>query len=72
MKLNLLGRVRNTRLSHSNSLLPLFEAVINSIHAIEEHGSVALGEIEVFIESAKTQQISLDCTSNEPICQRQC
>jgi hypothetical protein len=38
VKLNLLGRVRNTRLSHANALLPLFEAVINSIHAIEEQG----------------------------------
>ncbi len=68
MKLNLLGRVRNTRLSHSNSLLPLFEAVINSIHAIEEQGSVGLGEIKVFIERAKTQQMALDGTTPaEPI-----
>jgi hypothetical protein len=68
VKLNLPGRVRNTRLSHSNSLLPLFETVINSIHAIEEQGSVALGEIKVFIERAKTQQIALDGTAPvEPI-----
>ena len=62
MKLNLLGRVRNTRLSHSNALLPLFEAVINSIHAIEEVGPATLGEIKVFIERAKTQQMKIDGT----------
>jgi hypothetical protein len=68
VKLNLLGRVRNTRLSHSNSLLPLFEAVINSIHSIEEQGSVELGEIKVFIERAKTPQIALAGTAPvEPI-----
>jgi hypothetical protein len=68
VKLNLLGRVRNTRLSHSNSLLPLFEAVINSIHAIEEVGPAALGEIKVVIERAKTQQMKIDGTAPlEPI-----
>ena len=33
---NLSGRLRNTSLPLSNGLLPLFEAVINSIHGIEE------------------------------------
>jgi hypothetical protein len=32
------GRVRNVSLAPSNGLMPLFEAVINSIHAIEEAG----------------------------------
>jgi hypothetical protein len=62
VKLNLLGRVRNTRLSTANALLPLFEAVINSIHAIEELGPVGLGEISVVIERAKTQQMKIDGT----------
>jgi len=35
---NLRGRVRNVSLAPSNGLMPLFEAVINSIHAIEEAG----------------------------------
>lgn len=35
---NLPGRVRNVSLAPSNGLMPLFEAVINSIHAIEEAG----------------------------------
>jgi hypothetical protein len=35
---NLPGRVRNVSLAPSNGLMPLFEAVSNSIHAIEECG----------------------------------
>ena len=31
---NLPGRIRNTNLPKSHALLPLFEAVVNSIHAI--------------------------------------
>lgn len=35
---NLRGRLRNTPLPRSHGLLPLFEAVVNSIHAIDETG----------------------------------
>lgn len=35
---NLQGRLRNTPLPLTSGLLPLFEAVVNSIHAIEEGG----------------------------------
>ena len=36
MPTNLSGRLRNTPLPLTSGLLPLFEAVVNSIHAIEE------------------------------------
>jgi len=36
MKTNLSGRLRNTSLPASHGLMPLFEAVVNSIHSIEE------------------------------------
>ena len=36
MESNLKGRLRNTNLPKSNALLPLFEAVVNSIHSIDE------------------------------------
>jgi hypothetical protein len=36
MPANLSGRLRNTPLPYTSGLLPLFEAVVNSIHAIEE------------------------------------
>lgn len=30
------GRLRNTHLPLSNSLTPLFEGIVNSIHAVED------------------------------------
>ena len=36
MDLDLQGRISNTKLSLSNGLYPLFEAISNSIHSIEE------------------------------------
>ncbi len=38
LQTNLSGRLRNTALPLANGLYPLFEAVVNSIHAIEEAG----------------------------------
>lgn len=35
MDSNLVGRIRNTRLPASHALMPLYEAVVNAIHAIE-------------------------------------
>lgn len=57
MDTNLQGRLRNTSLPLSGGLLPLFEAVVNSIHSIEEAGlSSTSGRISIEImRSAQTQ-----------------
>ena len=48
---NLNGRLRNTSLPFSRGLLPLFEAVINSIHGLEEANiPTESGRIRVVIE----------------------
>lgn len=44
LQTNLKGRLRNTSLPKSHGLMPVFEAVVNSIHSIEERGSTANGE----------------------------
>ena len=54
MDIDLRGRVNNTKLAVSNPLLPLFEAIINSIHAIEETAE-GKGSIDVFVERDKSQ-----------------
>src|SRR5438093_12232325 len=56
MKIDLRGRVKNTKLAPANGLLPLFEAVINSIHAIEENKAAA-GKITVTIERSPIQGV---------------
>jgi hypothetical protein len=54
MKISLVGRVRNTKLPAWRPLLPLFEAVINSLQAIEL-GKVARGKIEIEVDRAQTE-----------------
>lgn len=61
MMTNLHGRLRNTHLPKSHGLLPLFEAVVNSIHAIEEAGvSTSDGRITARIIRRPQGQLVLD------------
>ena len=57
---NLPGRVRNVSLALSKGLMPLFEAVSNSIHAIEEAGRAPdEGRIRIEIKRS-APRLSLD------------
>lgn len=56
MKIDLRGRVRNTKLAPTSGLLPLFEAVVNSIHAIDE-AKRDNGRITVTIERSPVQSV---------------
>lgn len=50
MRANVIGRVRNISLPKNRVLLPLLEAIINSIDAIEEAtGDPSQGSIDVRI-----------------------
>jgi hypothetical protein len=61
IKTNLHGRLRNTSLPKSHGLMPLFEAVVNSIHSIEEDGlSSAQGNITVEILRSPQGQFVFD------------
>ena len=61
MMMNLQGRLRNTHLPKSHGLLPLFEAVVNSIHAIEEAEVPSLdGKITVEIMRRAQGQLPFD------------
>src|SRR5690554_7291120 len=55
--IDLKGRVNRLRLAERNMLLPVFEAVVNSIHAIEDT-KISDGKIE--IEIKRTAQVSLE------------
>lgn len=75
MKSNLKGRVRNVTLSHSNGLLPLFEAVVNSIEAIEDRFSSGReigesGRVAVYIrrqDDLQPLQLGSGCLPERPI-----
>ena len=49
-------RIRNTKLLYSHAMAPLFEAIINSIDAINESPRHAKGEIRVYIERDQSQR----------------
>ena len=66
IKTNLRGRVRNTSLAVGNSLMPLFESVVNSIHAIEELGS-DFTSCSITVSILRSNQISLPHEKNERI-----
>jgi len=53
LRTNLAGKVRNLPSFRSEALLPLFEAVINSIQAIEELGGKETGKLTISIEREK-------------------
>ena len=58
---NLPGRIRNTNLPKSHALLPLFEAVVNSIHAIEDAQlPLREGEIRIEVLREDCKYLSLD------------
>jgi hypothetical protein len=61
MNTYLKGRLRNTPLPRGHGLLPLFEAVVNSIQALAASGRDSLkGEISVEIVRVPQQSLALD------------
>ena len=66
MDLDLKGRIGNTKLPLSNGLHPLFEAISNSIHAIEE-AKEKDGLIEIEVVRLTTNQLFEGDTTGQPI-----
>lgn len=67
LKTDLAGKIRNLRHFKSEALLPLFEAAINSIQAIEEAGDLAHGVITVRIKRDMRQgNLALDGDDSLP------
>lgn len=63
MKVNLIGRVRNTPLPKTQGLLPVFEAIINSIDAIEDTGKDISEEGKITIRVLR--KLGLDLKQDE-------
>ena len=67
LQTNLKGRLRNTLLPKSHGLMPVFEAVVNSIHSIEEKGNADNGKIVLRINRATQGGLGLDAKALSPI-----
>lgn len=59
LQTNLRGRLRNTSLPKKHGFMPVFEAIVNSIHAIEEKGSWN-DQDRITLSIHRTSQISLN------------
>ena len=58
---NLEGRLRNTTLPKSSGLLPVFEAVVNAIHSLEEKGNLTSnGEIIITVHRSTQSNLNLN------------
>ena len=61
---SLKGRLRNTNLSKTNVLLPIFEAVVNSIHSINERiqkiGDIKILDSYIKVKLLRSPQMNLD------------
>ncbi|MCG5279477.1 ATP-binding protein [Providencia rettgeri] len=67
LQTNLKGRLRNTSLPKNHGLMPVFEAVVNSIHSIEEMNNLPDGKITLRINRATQVSLDLDVKSQPPI-----
>ena len=67
LQTNLKGRLRNTLLPKSHGLMPVFEAVVNSIHSIEEKGNSDTGKVVLRINRATQESLDFDAKSLPPI-----
>lgn len=59
MKVNLVGRIGNIPLGVSHSLVPLFEAVVNSIQAVQSLERKD-GKIEILVSRDETQDVLIE------------
>ncbi|WP_269900821.1 ATP-binding protein [Paenalcaligenes faecalis] len=67
LQTNLKGRLRNTSLPKGHGLMPVFEAVVNSIHSIEEKGNSDNGKIFLRVNRATQGNLDLDENALQPI-----
>ena len=65
LKTDLEGKINNLPHFKGEALLPVFEAIVNSIHAIEDRKSLKRGEITVRIIREKGVQATLEDKSDE-------
>lgn len=60
------GIIRELNISEEDVLYPFYEAVVNSIQAIDERKNCSEGEISVYIEREKANNLYLNNTVNIP------
>lgn len=60
MQVDIKGKINEKKLAYSNTLLPLFEAIVNSIQAINEDSATKPGLIEIDLVRSPQADLALD------------
>lgn len=60
MQLDIKGKINEKKLAYSNTLLPLYEAIVNSIQAIEEDSSTKNGIIEIDLIRSNQKELKFN------------
>jgi hypothetical protein len=66
MQIDIKGKISEKKLAYSNTLLPLFEAIVNSVQAIEEESATKPGIIEVDIVRSIQKGFEFEDQDNLP------
>lgn len=64
MEIDIKGKINEKKLAYSNTLLPLFEDIVNSIQAIDEESATKPGIIEMDIVRSTQKGLELDGQEN--------
>ena len=71
MRMDLQGRLRNTKVAAQDAFLPVFEAIINSIHSIEDcfglEDAAEKGRIEVRVHRVQQYKLSSGMAGRPPV-----
>lgn len=60
MQIDIKGKINEKKLAYSNTLLPLFEAIVNSIQAIDEDSATKPGIIDIDIIRSKQSDLKFE------------
>jgi hypothetical protein len=66
METDVIGKINEKKLAYHNTLLPLFEAIINSIQAIDEHCPAKSGIISIDITRSSQKKMNFDDNEKLP------
>lgn len=66
MEIDIKGKINEKRLAYSNTLLPLFEAIVNSIQAIDEYSTSSKGIIEIDLIRSAQKNIEFEGKEDLP------
>ena len=66
MEIDIKGKINEKKIAYSNTLLPLYEAIVNSIQAIEEDSATSPGIIEIDIVRSGQKNLEFEGSEHLP------